>query len=56
MKPSGTPTSDGKRNMGLGLAVCLAIVGAHGGTMEARNLNTGAEFTFRLPLNKEESL
>lgn len=56
MKPSGTPTSDGKRNMGLGLSVCLAIVGAHGGTMEARNLNTGAEFTFRLPLNKEESL
>ena len=56
MKHSETPTSDGKRNMGLGLSVCMAIVGAHGGTMEARNLETGAEFSFRLPLNKEESL
>ena len=36
--------------MGLGLSVCLAIVRAHGGTMEARNLDQGAEFTFRLPL------
>ena len=56
MKHSETPTSDGKRNMGLGLSVCLAIVRAHGGTMEAHNLETGAEFSFRLPLNKEESL
>ena len=56
MKHSETPTSDGKRNMGLGLSVCLAIVRAHGGTMEAQNLETGAEFSFRLPLNKEESL
>ena len=56
MKHSETPTSDGKRNMGLGLSVCLAIVRAHGGSMEARNLETGAEFSFRLPLNKEESL
>ena len=42
---------DGKRNMGIGLSVCKAIVKAHGGTMEARNLPDGAEFTFRLPLN-----
>ena len=56
MKHSETPTSDGKRNMGLGLSVCLAIVRAHGGAMEARNLETGAEFSFRLPLDKEESL
>ena len=56
MKHSETPTSDGKRNMGLGLSVCLAIVRAHGGAMEARNLETGAVFSFRLPLNKEESL
>ena len=53
MKHSETPTSDGKRNMGLGLSVCLAIVRAHGGTMEARNLETGAEFTFCLPLSLE---
>ena len=36
--------------MGLGLSVCLAIVRAHGGSMDARNLDRGAEFTFRLPL------
>ena len=56
MKHSETPTSDGKRNMGLGLSVCLAVVRAHGGAMEAHNLETGAEFSFRLPLDKEESL
>ena len=54
----GTPkreemtTSDGKRNMGIGLSVCKAIVRAHGGTMAARNLSDGAEFVFRLPLNQ----
>ena len=48
-----TPSSaaDGKRNMGLGLSVCSAIVRAHGGTMEARNTSDGAEFSFCLPLD-----
>ena len=47
---------DGKRNMGIGLAVCMAIVRAHGGTMHARNLpDHGAELTFCLPLSEEES-
>jgi len=46
--------SDGKRNMGLGLSVCHAIVQAHGGTMAAGNLEQGAELTFRLPLAEEE--
>ena len=50
LKHSETPTGDGKRNMGLGLSVCMAIVRAHGGTLDARNLARGAEFTFRLPL------
>ena len=27
--------------MGLGLSVCMAIVRAHGGTMEAKNLESG---------------
>lgn len=41
---------DGKRNMGLGLSVCRAIVAAHGGSIAARNLLRGAELSFRLPL------
>lgn len=45
---------DGKRNMGLGLSVCMAIIRAHGGTLEAKNLESGAEFSFCLPLTKEE--
>lgn len=51
LKHGETTACDGKRNMGLGLSVCLAIVRAHGGTMEAQNLADGAEFTFRLPLS-----
>ena len=50
LKHSETSACDGKRNMGLGLSVCLAIVRAHGGSMEANNLSAGAEFSFRLPL------
>ena len=52
LKHSETTGGDGKRNMGLGLSVCLAIVRAHGGTMDAQNLPTGAEVSFRLPLSK----
>ena len=54
LKHSETPQGDGKRNMGLGLSVCRAIIRAHGGTISARNLSHGAEFTFRLPLSKED--
>ena len=56
LKHNETPRGDGKRNMGLGLSVCMAIVRAHGGSLSARNLDQGgAEFTFRLPLYKEDS-
>lgn len=51
VRHAASPTGDGKRNMGLGLSVCKAIVRAHGGSIEARNLPEGAEFLFRLPLN-----
>ena len=50
LRHSDTPTGDGKRNMGLGLSVCNAIVRAHGGTMDAKNANGGAELIFRLPM------
>ena len=51
LKHSETTGGDGKRNMGLGLSVCLAIIRAHGGTMSARNLPNGAEVSFHLPLS-----
>jgi len=51
LKHNETSSGDGKRNMGLGLSVCLAIVRAHGGSMTVKNLSpTGAEFSFLLPL------
>ena len=50
LRHSDTPTGDGKRNMGLGLSVCNAIVRAHGGTMHAQNRDGGAEFIFCLPM------
>ena len=56
LKHSESAKGDGKRNMGLGLSVCMAIVRAHGGTMEAKNLPAGAEFSFRLPLLKEGAI
>ena len=54
LRHSDTPTGDGKRNMGLGLSVCNAIVRAHGGTMHAQNKDGGAEFIFLLPMIEKE--
>lgn len=46
-------TGDVKRNMGIGLSVCMTIIKAHGGTLSAGNLPVGgAEFTFTLPLER----
>ena len=40
-----------KPGVGLGLAICRAIVGAHGGTIRAANRpQGGAAFMFTLPL------
>ncbi len=45
-----TSTADGRRGVGLGLAICKAIIEAHGGRIRARNrLPCGAEFRMDLP-------
>ena len=50
-------TTDSKRNMGIGLSVCLSIVKAHGGEMSAENLpQGGALFRFTLPTVEEEAV
>ncbi len=46
--------TDGKKNMGIGLSVCRAIVKAHGGAMSAENRpEGGACFRFSLPLKED---
>ena len=45
-----SPTVDGQRGVGLGLAICRAIVEAHGGQILGRNRPSGgAEFLITLP-------
>ena len=48
-------SSDAKRGVGLGLAICASIVKAHGGKISAANRHKGhgAVFTFTLPLKEE---
>lgn len=48
------PSSDGRRGIGLGLAISLAIVRAHGGEITANNrAGGGAEFVIKLPCPKD---
>lgn len=54
--PPQSATADGRRNMGIGLSVCMAVVKAHDGEMCAHNLESGgAEFEFRLPMEEKEN-
>jgi two-component system sensor histidine kinase KdpD len=49
-----TATADGRRGVGLGLAICQSIVSAHGGEIRAANrLGGGAEFTISLPCDSQ---
>ena len=51
---SADESADGKRNMGIGLSVCMTIVQAHGGAMAAENRALGgALFQFTLPLEED---
>lgn len=52
---STSTTSDGKKGMGIGLSICKTIVNAHNGTIDARNMDQGAEFCFTLPREEKES-
>jgi signal transduction histidine kinase len=45
----------GDAGAGLGLAITRAIVQAHGGTVDARNVDGGCSFTVRLPAASPES-
>lgn len=48
--------SDTRRNMGIGLSVCMSIVKAHNGNMHAKNRKTGgAVFTFSLPMQEVDN-
>lgn len=46
---------DGHKGMGIGLSICKTIIQAHGGQITALNHNQGAEFTFTLPKEKEDT-
>ena len=49
--PNGKRSADSARGMGIGLSICMSIVKAHHGKMEAANKKTGgAMFRFTLPL------
>jgi len=51
--PKNNRSSDSSRGMGIGLSICMTIIKAHNGTMEAYNQNKGgAVFMFTLPLEK----
>ena len=46
----GKTRSDGRRGLGLGLALCRSIVAAHGGVIDVQNAAPhGACFRFTLP-------
>lgn len=50
-------SADDRRNMGIGLSVCLTIIRAHNGDMTAgKSAHGGATFSFYLPCMEEENV
>lgn len=55
--PNGKKTADSSRGMGIGLSICMSIIKAHHGKMEAENRKAGgAVFRFILPLEGGKSI
>lgn len=53
--PNGDKSADSSRGMGIGLSICMTIIKAHNGMMEASNLTEGgAIFRFCLPMEGSE--
>lgn len=46
---SYTGSTDSNKGMGIGLSICKTIITAHGGIIDIRNHEQGAEFYFSLP-------
>ena len=52
---SGKRSLDSSRGLGIGLSICMSIIKAHSGKMEAANKKTGgAIFRFTLPIEGSE--
>ncbi|UWG95650.1 sensor histidine kinase KdpD [Dehalobacter sp. DCM] len=53
--PNGKRSSDSARGMGIGLSICMSIIKAHNGMIDAYNKDHGgAVFWFTLPLKQED--
>jgi two-component system sensor histidine kinase KdpD len=51
--PNGSKSSDSSRGMGIGLSICMTIIKAHNGTLEAHNrIGGGSVFRFKLPMEE----
>ena len=46
-------SNDSQKGIGLGLAICKAIIQAHGGKIWAKDETDGACFIFTIPSDKE---